>query len=157
MRCRKSGKRSVAIRAVLDTNIWVSAILNPSGFPAEILRSFRNGDFLAVISEPIISEIADVLSRPRIKNKYGITEADILELLILIEERCEHVLLAGDIQVCRDPEDNGVIETAIKGHTSYVVTRDDDIKFDKSLEAFLTQKNVTPISTARFLKIIKTP
>jgi len=79
----------VAIRAVLDTNIWVSAILNPSGFPAEILRSFRNGDFLAVISEPIISEIADVLSRPRIKNKYGITEADILELLILIEERCE--------------------------------------------------------------------
>ena len=116
MRCRKSGKRSVAIRAVLDTNIWVSAILNPAGFPAEILKTFRQGDFLAVISEPIISEIADVLSRPRIKNKYGITEADILELLILIEERCEHVLLAGDIQVCRDPEDNGVIETAIKGH-----------------------------------------
>jgi len=155
MRCRKSGKRSVAIRAVLDTNIWVSAILNPSGFPAEILRSFRNGDFLAVISEPIISEIADVLSRPRIKNKYGIIEADILELLILIEERCEHVLLAGDIQVCRDPEDNGVIETAIKGHASYIVTRDDDIKFDKSVEAFLSQNNVAPISTARFLQIIK--
>ena len=155
MRCRKSGKRSVAIRAVLDTNIWVSAILNPSGFPAEILRSFRNGDFLAVISEPIISEIADVLSRPRIKNKYGIIEADILELLILIEERCEHVLLAGDIQVCRDPEDNGVIETAIKGHASYIVTRDDDIKFDKSVEAFLYQNNVAPMSTARFLQIIK--
>ena len=56
MRCRKSGKRSVAIRAVLDTNIWVSAILNPAGFPADILNSFRQGDFLAVISEPIISE-----------------------------------------------------------------------------------------------------
>jgi hypothetical protein len=147
----------VAIRAVLDTNIWVSAILNPSGFPADILSSFRQGDFLAVISEPIISEIADVLSRPRIKNKYGITEADILELLILIEERCEHVLLAGDIRVCRDPEDNSIIETAIKGHAPYIVTRDDDIKFDKSVEAFLTQKNVTPISTARFLKIIKEP
>jgi putative PIN family toxin of toxin-antitoxin system len=147
----------VAIRAVLDTNIWVSAILNPSGFPAEILRSFRNGDFLAVISEPIISEIADVLSRPRIKNKYGITEADILELLILIEERCEHVLLSGDIRVCRDPEDNGVIETAIKGHASCIVTRDDDIKFDKSVEAFFSQNNVTPISTARFLQLITEP
>jgi putative PIN family toxin of toxin-antitoxin system len=53
----------VAIRAVLDTNIWVSAILNPAGFPADILKSFRQGDFLAVISEPIISEIADVLSK----------------------------------------------------------------------------------------------
>jgi len=145
----------VAIRAVLDTNIWVSAILNPSGFPADIINSFRHGDFLAVISEPIISEIADVLSRPRIKNKYGITEADILELLILIEERCEHVLLSGDVQVCRDPEDNGVIETAIKGHAAYIVTRDDDIKFDKGVQAFLIQNNVTPISTARFLENIK--
>ena len=143
------------IRAVLDTNIWVSAILNPAGFPAEIIKSFRQGDFLAVISEPIISEIADVLSRPRIKNKYGVTEADILELLILIEERCDHVLLSGDVQVCRDPEDNSIIETAIKGHAAYIVTRDDDIKFDKSVEAFLAQNIVTPISTARFLKMVK--
>jgi putative PIN family toxin of toxin-antitoxin system len=145
----------VAIRAVLDTNIWVSALLNPAGYPAEILNSFRHGDFLAVISEPIVAEIADVLGRPRIKDKYGITEADTLELLILIEERCEHVLLSGDVQICRDPEDNGIIETAIKGHAAYIVTRDDDIKFDKSVAAFLSQNNVTPISTVRFLKIIK--
>ncbi len=146
----------MAIRAVLDTNIWVSAILNPAGYPAEVLKTFRQGEFLAVISEPIIAEIADVLSRPRIKNKYGVTETDILELLILIEERCEHVLLSGDVRVCRDPEDNGVIETAIKGHAAYIVTRDDDIKFDKSIAAFLSQNNnVTPISTARFLKLIK--
>lgn len=145
----------MAIRAVLDTNIWVSALLNPSGFPAEILNAFRRGDFLAVISEPIIAEIADVLSRPRIKDKYGITEADILELLILIEERCEHVLLSGDVHVCRDPEDNSVIETAIKGQAAYIVTRDDDIKFDKNVEAFLAQNNIAPISTARFLAMLK--
>lgn len=90
-----------------------------------------------------------------IKNKYGVTEADIPALLILIEERCEHVLLSGDIRACRDPEDNSIIETAIKGHAAYIVTRDDGIKFDKSVEVFLSQNNVTPISTARFLKIIK--
>ena len=64
------------------------------------------------------------------------------------------MLLAGDVQVCRDPEDNGVIETAIKGHAAYIVTRDDDIKFDESIEAFLSQNNVASISTARFLKVI---
>jgi len=132
----------VAIRAVLDTNIWVSALLNPAGFPAEILKSFRHGDFLAVVSETIIVEIADVLSRPGIKDKYGVTEADILELLILIEERCEHVLLSGGIRICRDPKDNGAIETAIKGHASFIVTRDDDIKFDKGVEAFLSQHKI---------------
>jgi putative PIN family toxin of toxin-antitoxin system len=145
----------LAIRAVLDTNIWVSALLNPSGFPAEILNAFRKGGFTAVISEPIIAEIADVLSRPRIKDKYGITDADILELLILIEERCEHILLTGDVRICRDPEDNSVIETAINGQAAYIITRDDDIKFDKNVEVFLTQNKITPISTARFLKMIK--
>jgi predicted nucleic acid-binding protein len=65
------------------------------------------------------------------------------------------VLLSGDVKVCRDPEDNSVIETAIKGHAAYIVTRDDDIKFDKSIATFLSQNNITPISTARFLKIIK--
>lgn len=145
----------MAIRAVLDTNIRVSAILNPAGFPAEVLNSFRKGDFLAVISEPIIAEIADVLSRPRIKDKYGITEADILELLILIEERCEHVLLSGDVKVCRDLEDNSIIETATKGHAAYIVSRDDDIKFDKSVAEFLSPHKIVPISTARFLQIIE--
>ena len=65
------------------------------------------------------------------------------------------MLFSGDIRACRDPEDNGIIETAIKGHAAYIVTRDDDIKFDKSVAAFLSQNNVTPISTARFLQIIK--
>ncbi|GJQ49407.1 hypothetical protein KsCSTR_27750 [Candidatus Kuenenia stuttgartiensis] len=36
-----------------------------------------------VISEPILEEIAEVLTRPRIKGKYGISEADIKELLIM--------------------------------------------------------------------------
>lgn len=147
----------MAIRAVLDTNIWVSALLNPSGYPAEILNTFRQGGFTAVISEPIIAEIADVLSRPRIKDKYGITEADILELLILIEERCEHVLLSGGVNVCRDPEDNSIIETAMKGQAAYIVTRDDDIKFDKSVEAFLARNNTRPISIANFLTKIRKP
>lgn len=63
-------------------------------------------------------------------------------------------MLSGDVRVCRDPEDNSVIETAIKGHAAYIITRDDDIKFDKNVEAFLSQNSITPISTARFLKVI---
>ncbi|MBV6517689.1 MAG: putative toxin-antitoxin system toxin component, PIN family [Candidatus Brocadia sp.] len=144
----------MAVKAVIDTNIWVSSVLNPFGFPARLRKSFEEGAFLAVISEPILEELADVLNRPRIKDKYGITENDIKELLILVEERAESVLLSGDIAICRDKDDNLIIETAIKGQAAFLVTRDDDIKFDKSVSSFLIQYGISVISVTRFLALI---
>lgn len=105
----------MAVKAVIDTNVWVSSLLNPFGFPARLRKSFENGDFHAVISDHILEEIADVLNRPRIKEKYRINDTDIKELLVLIEERSQYVLLSGDITICRDIDDNLIIETAIKG------------------------------------------
>jgi len=147
----------VVIKAVIDTNIWVSSLLNPFGFPAKLRKSFEEGMFHVAISEPMLEELSDVLNRPRIKDKYGITEGDIEELLILIEERSEHVLLSGDIIICRDKDDNFVIETAIKGQAAFLVTRDDDIKFDKQVSSFLLQYGVTVISLSKFLDLINKP
>lgn len=102
----------MAVRAVIDTNVWVSSFLNQSGPPAGLRRAFEKGAFHAVISEPIIAEIAEVLNRPRIKDKYGISEIDIQELLMLIEERSEHVLLSGVVNICRDKDDDTIIRNS---------------------------------------------
>ena len=142
------------IKAVIDTNIWISALINPFRYPAKLRKHFENGDFAAVISEPILDEIVDVLSRPKIKDKYEITPEDIRELLTLIEERAEYVLISGDINICRDKDDNLIIETAIKGETSYLVTRDDDIKFDKKVSLFLSQHGISVLTVAKFLKLM---
>ncbi len=144
----------MTVRAVIDTNIWVSALLNPFGFPAMLRKYFEEGKFQTVISEPMLLELAAVLARPRIREKYEITDNDIRELLILIEERSGHVLLAGDVIVCRDRDDNLVIETAIKGQAQYIVTRDDDIKFDKKVSLFLSDYGITVRSVAQFLSVI---
>ena len=140
--------------AVVDTNIWVSALLNPSGYPAKLRNAFEEGLFDVVISEPILEEIADVLSRPRIKDKYGISETDIKKLLVLIEERAEHVLVSGALSICRDKDDDLIIETAVKGKVQYLVTRDDDIKNDINVLTFLTQAGISTISIAKFLEQI---
>ena len=141
------------LKAVIDTNIWVSALINPFGYPAKLRRHFENEDFTAVVSEAILEEIADVLSRPKIKNKYGITEEDIKELLTLIDERAEHVLIAGDINICRDKDDNRIIETAIKGNAEFIVTRDDDVKLDGKISAFLSRYSISVFSVAKFLRL----
>ncbi|MEW6214534.1 MAG: putative toxin-antitoxin system toxin component, PIN family [Nitrospirota bacterium] len=145
----------MAIRAVIDTNIWVSSILNPFGFPARLRKLFEEGAFNVLMSSPMIEELADVLNRPRIKDKFEITEEDITGLLILLEERAEDVSLSGDVTICRDRDDDLVIETAIKGQAEYLVTRDDDIKFDKKVSSFLLQYGVTVISITKFLNLIE--
>ena len=63
----------MAVKAVIDTNIWVSALLNPSGYPARLRKSFEKGVFKVVVSETILEELTDVLSRPRIRDKYDVT------------------------------------------------------------------------------------
>ena len=115
---------------------------------------FAEGAFQSVISESILLELAEVLNRPRIKDKYGLTVEDIRELIILIEERSEHVMLSGDVSVCRDKDDNLIIETALKGQAQYIVTRDDDIKFDNNVSLFLAKHGITVSSVAQFLSII---
>ena len=144
----------MAVRAVIDTNIWVSALLNPHGYPAKLRKAFEEGLIEVIISEPILEEIADVLSHPRIRDKYGVTEADIRELLILIEERSEHVLVSGDINICRDMDDNLIIETAIKGNAKYLVSRDDDVEMDTKITEFLSGSGISVLSVAKFLKLI---
>lgn len=147
----------MVVKAVIDTNIWVSSLLNPFGFPAKLRKSFEDGLFHVVISESMIEELADVLSRSRIRNKYDISEDDIKELLVLLEEHAEDVSISGDINICRDKDDDFVIETAVKGKAEYLVTRDDDIKFDETISSFLAKHGVTVISLSKFLNIMNKP
>lgn len=144
----------MAVRAVIDTNVWVSAILNPFGFPASLRTAFATGLFEVVVSEPLLSELADVLNRPRIRQKYGLTADDIAEILTLIDERAEHAILTGAITVCRDPDDDAVIETAIRGEASCIVSRDDDLKFDASVADFLKAHDIAVVTISRFLSLI---
>lgn len=71
----------------------------------------------------ILEELPEVLNRPKIKYKCGISKNDIKELLMLIEERSEPVLISNDIAICRDGDDNLIVETAIKGKATFLVTR----------------------------------
>jgi len=51
------------VKIVLDTNVLISGILNPSGPPGRIVDFLRNGFLQLVIDDRIFSEYADVLRR----------------------------------------------------------------------------------------------
>ena len=144
----------MAVKVVIDTNVWVSSLLTPTGYPAKLRKKWEEGKFKLVVSDPLMDEFIDVLSRPRIRNKYGIEQDMILELFLLIEQRADHVSVSGEISLCRDKDDDLIIETALKGEAAYLVTRDDDVKTDARVISFLKEHDITVLSVAEFLKQI---
>jgi putative PIN family toxin of toxin-antitoxin system len=71
------------MRVVVDTNVWVSALLTPAGPPGRVQTALRNAQFSLIISEPLIAEAAEVLARPRFATRYGLVQDEIDELLSL--------------------------------------------------------------------------
>jgi putative PIN family toxin of toxin-antitoxin system len=54
-------------RVVFDCNIFVQMMLNPLGSAGACQRLVESGAVLLFVSQPILAEVADVLSRPRFK------------------------------------------------------------------------------------------
>ncbi len=135
------------IRAVIDTNILIRSILNPNGPTGRILKELKAGRFQLLYSEPLLEELADVLGRPRFRNKYHVSADDVSDILSLIVQEGEEVSPSDSIEACRDPKDNKVLEAAFFGQADVIVTGDEDLfalhPFEGiqvlSLTAFLAQ------------------
>jgi putative PIN family toxin of toxin-antitoxin system len=121
------------IRAVVDTNILVRAVIKPLGTVGPVLRRLRDGDYVLLSSEPILTELVDVLNRPHIRDKYGLAPEDIGTIVALILLRGEAVVPKRRITICRDPKDNMFLEAAAAGSADFIVSGDDDLL---DLEAF---------------------
>lgn len=141
----------MAKTVLIDTNVWVSAIINPHGYPAKIVKAWLDDRFEVVISLPLLEEIAEVLRRPRIKEKYGIDDDEIGQLLTLLVEKCRLVVLTGTLKICRDPDDDLILETAISGQADYMVSRDDNIKGDEQLILEMSSQGITVLTVSNFL------
>ena len=137
---------------LIDTNVWVSALINPHGFPARLKDAWTAGRFDVVVSIPLLEEVADVLARPRIQAKYGLSTEEIEQFLRLLQERAIHVSPTGDVHLCRDPDDDLILETAILGEARYAVSRDDDLKGDNDLVAQMRSRGVEVLTVQHFLE-----
>lgn len=75
---------------------------------------------------------------------------------ILIDQS-EFISITGDLRLCRDPDDDMVLETAVTGRARYVMTRDDDLKADSELAARLAEHGIEVLTVRRFLALVDQP
>ena len=123
------------MRVVVDTNVIASALIRRQGTTGQVLRHLRDGRFTIIYSVPLLVELVEVLSRPQVQRKYHILSDDITALINLIRLRGELVSPTRQVDACRDPEDNRVLEAAVEGNAVAIVSGDADLLDMKEFEA----------------------
>ena len=75
------------MRAVVDTNVLVAALLSSSGAPAQLLRAWRVGAFELIVSPNLIDELERALQYPKLRVRIPL--ADGLAFIDLLRRRAD--------------------------------------------------------------------
>lgn len=140
------------LKAVLDTNVFVSSLLVKAGLPAQALAAWRRRRFVLVSSPAIIGEIRSTLQYPRIRTKYAITDEDVDQLVTLLER--DALLVPGHVQVAgsipQDPADECILACAIDAQADVIVSG------DRHLLDLGTYRNIPILTVRQFLSQLAT-
>ena len=138
------------VRVVLDTNVFVSALLIPDSPPARILEMILTGTVELVMSPGIIQEVAMVFTYDKVKKslqKHGVTEEDVAEaffnLLKIATITPGSKITPG---ASADPADDMVLACALEGQAEVIISG------DKDLLQLASYEGVNIVSPATFLQ-----
>ena len=129
------------MKIVLDTNIWISALLYPNSKAGKILSHWQASQFDIVTSQPILDELKEVLSRPKIFKYVGWNEAKIDQYITLLKFITECISITPEqvaVQLPNNPGDTMVLATLLTSNANYLITGDDDLLKLKEQYAILS-------------------
>lgn len=117
---------NAAPRAVLDTNVVVSALVFGGGPAARLRRAWQGGAVLPLVSTATVQELIRVLAYP----KFKLDAQDQQELLADYLPWAEVVSVPEPpprVPECRDPHDLPFLHLAAAGRADVLVTEDADL------------------------------
>ena len=137
------------IRAVLDANVYISAVVRPEGPPGQIVEKFLRAQvFELVMSQAIVEEVVRALSYPKVR-KYirpGLDPELWFEDMVVLAH-----LVAVDRDFAgatRDPDDDKYVAAAMQARAGFIVAGDSD------LLALGQYENVRLVSPRVFLGLL---
>jgi len=106
------------VKVVVDTNVVVAGLLSPFGSPGEVVRMIASGSLSLCYDARIITEYAQVLSRPKFPFSQEHIEA------ILDQVKASGAVVAADPLSIHLPDqsDEPFLEVAVSGHAQCLIT-----------------------------------
>ena len=114
---------------VIDTNLFISAIIVRGSLPDQLLRLWQMGFYTLATSSQLISEIETVLQRNDIK-RYGLSTEIIAQVLTLLRLGSESATPLSEEHLpirSRDGGDDKLLALAFGGGSDYLITGDKDL------------------------------
>ncbi len=116
------------MRIVADANVFVSAALgrSPAAPSARIITAALDGRIELVGSPALLEEVANVLSRPRIRARVSAEDAR-----LFLDDVAAQVVMFTDPadppSICRDPDDDYLVALAATSGADVLVSGDNDL------------------------------
>ncbi|MCY4612040.1 MAG: putative toxin-antitoxin system toxin component, PIN family, partial [Nitrospira sp.] len=95
------------MRVVLDTNIFIGALITKGTPPDRLYRAWLRGEIELVTSTAQIAEIAEVLARPRLQK--FLDAAEVAAIVENIDTRALILEAPLAVDLSPDPKDNQIL------------------------------------------------
>ncbi len=116
------------LKAVLDTQIILrGATAARPTVTSRIYEAWDADRFTLLLSESILEEIEDVVSRPEVLRRLRMTTVEAGALIELLRRRSVFVTPTVRIARSRDPDDDKFLDCAVTGSADYIVSADADL------------------------------
>lgn len=129
------------MRVVFDTNVLVAAFVFPGGRGEAALRRIVEERDELVLSKPILDELLGVLAR-----KFSRDAEELAHIAVFLGELATTARPVRRLKVLEDDPDNRVLECAVAGRASVIVTG------DRALLALGEFRGVRVVSLRDYLK-----
>lgn len=117
------------MRVVLDTNVLISGFIYPGSVPGRIVRAWRDARFELVMSKEQLTEIARVLTYPKIARILRWKRDKIERLLkqLYLRSIMVEIEASTTIESLRDPDDSPILLSLVAADAERLVTGDRDL------------------------------
>ena len=109
------------MRIVIDTNVLISATFW-TGNPKQLLNRVRKKEFVLLTSQILLNELKEILIRP--DKPFKLSEEEAEHVVNSIRSLAEIVRTHSFVKICRDEQDNRVLECAVDGGAEWVISGD---------------------------------
>jgi len=138
------------LKAIVDTNIFVSGLICKAGNPALLINAFKNNEFNLITSSQLMDEFIEVIERPHIKHKYKLTDEEIKDFIEYIYREATIVLGMYEVKGSEDPKDNMFLACALEGKADYLITG------DPHLGNLKYYHGIQIVNVGQFLRLLET-